>query len=190
LYLILFHKQVKNLGLELLYALLKVQPDGISTERLGTAIKAMRALLEEVHAPLRQWACNNLMVLTIRADGKELAISENVVGLLTKMLEDEESTVRAASMGALMNITVLNKGKEVVYETGGIEPMMAMLNHSINEVSLLNVAKTIANVAENPKARIALQGCVQRLRDIAETSENKLLCHNCNVAVDTVTWQP
>lgn len=39
LYLILFHKQVKNLGLELLYALLKVQPDGISTERLGTAIK-------------------------------------------------------------------------------------------------------------------------------------------------------
>jgi len=182
--------EVKNLGLELLYALLKVQPDGISTERLGTAIKAMRALLEEVHAPLRQWACNNLMVLTIRADGKELAISENVVGLLTKMLEDEESTVRAASMGALMNITVLNKGKEVVYETGGIEPMMAMLNHSINEVSLLNVAKTIANVAENPKARIALQGCVQRLRDIAETSENKLLCHNCNVAVDTVTWQP
>merc|ERR1712166_1140391 len=151
--------EVKNLGLEL----------------LGTAIKAMRALLEEVHAPLRQWACNNLMVLTIRADGKELAISENVVGLLTKMLEDEESTVRAASMGALMNITVLNKGKEVVYETGGIEPMMAMLNHSINEVSLLNVAKTIANVAENPKARIALQGCVQRLRDIAETSENKLL---------------
>ena len=40
------------------------------------------------------------------------------------------------------------------------------------------------------QARIALQGCVQRLRDIAETSENKLLCHNCNVAVDTVTWQP
>ena len=83
------------------------------------------------------------------------------MGLLTRMLEDEESTVRAASMGALMNITVLNKGKEVVYETGGIEPMMAMLNHSINEVSLLNVAKTIANVAENPKVWARAAGCLR-----------------------------
>jgi len=182
--------EVKNLALELLYALLKVLPEGITQDRLCTAIKAMRALLEEVHAPLRQWSCNNLMVLTISMEGKELAITENVVGLLTKMLEDDESTVRAAAMGALMNITVLNKGKEGVYAAGGIEPMIAMLNHSINEVSLLNVAKTIANVAENPKARVALQGCVQRLRDIAETSENKLLCHNCGVAVETVTWQP
>lgn len=182
--------EVKNLALELLYAILKRQPAGISAERITAAIKAMRALLEEPMPALRQWSCNNVMVLTISDQGKQIAITENVVGLMTKQLSDDESTVRAAAMGALMNITVHNLGKQQVLDHGGVEQIAAMLHHSINEVSLLNVVKTIANVAENPEGRLQLKGCVERLRQIAHTTENKLLAQNCTVAVDAVTWTP
>jgi len=160
--------EVKNLALELLYAVLKVQPAGITPMRLTTAIRVMRCLLEDETATIRQWSCNNLTVLTISNEGKRIAISEHVVGLLNTLLSDEETTVRAAAMGALMNISVTTEGKQLLFEQGGLEPMLAMLNHSINEVSLLNVVKTIANMAENPSCRVQLQGCVDRLRHIEQ----------------------
>jgi len=181
--------EVKNLALELLYAMLKIQP-GISTERIVLAIKALGELLEEHEAPLRQWSCNNIMTLTISTEGKQIAIAENVVPLLIRMVSDEQSTVRAAAMGALMNITVCNQGKRLILNNEGILPVMAMLEHSVNEVSLLNVVKTIANVAECPEARLELQGCVPRLRQLEKSSENKLLVQNCTVAIEAVTWTP
>merc|ERR1711924_347170 len=129
----------------------------------------------EVEPPLRQWSCNNLMVLTVSAEGKQIAIDEDVVPLMVRLLSDEESTVRAAAMGALMNITISKPGKRMLLRNNGIEAMIAMLNHSVNEVSLLNVVKAIANVAECPEARESLQPCVTRLKQLEESTENKLL---------------
>eukprot|EP00657_Telonema_sp_P-1_P009009 TRINITY_DN3198_c0_g1_i1.p1 TRINITY_DN3198_c0_g1~~TRINITY_DN3198_c0_g1_i1.p1 ORF type:complete len:447 (+),score=169.24 TRINITY_DN3198_c0_g1_i1:67-1407(+) len=168
--------EVKNLALELLYAMLKICPD-MSTERIRLGIKALGSLLEESEAPLRQWACNNLTVLTISTEGKEIAICENVVPLVIRLIADEESTVRAAAMGTLMNVTVSKQGKRLVLTNDGITGVIAMLNHSVNEVSLLNVVKTIANVAECPQARAELQPCVQRLRDLEENSDNNCLLY-------------
>lgn len=182
--------EIKNLALELLYAMLKIQPD-ITVERRTTAIKALGQLLEEQDAPLRQWSCNNLMVLTISTEGKQIAIAEGVVPLVIRLISDEESTVRAAAMGALMNVTVSNMGKRLMLNTNdGIPAMLGMLHHSVNEVSLLNVVKTIANVAECPEARVELQSCIPRLRELEQSSENKLLVQNCTVAINAVTWTP
>eukprot|EP00656_Telonema_subtile_P001311 TRINITY_DN1059_c0_g1_i10.p1 TRINITY_DN1059_c0_g1~~TRINITY_DN1059_c0_g1_i10.p1 ORF type:complete len:410 (-),score=70.72 TRINITY_DN1059_c0_g1_i10:165-1394(-) len=181
--------EIKNLALELLYAMLKIQPE-ITTERCTLAIKALGQLLEEQEAPLRQWSCNNLMMLTISTEGKLIAIAENVVPLLIRLISDDETTVRAAAMGALMNVTVSNPGKRLMLNNDGITGMLAMLNHSVNEVSLLNVVKTIANVAECPEARVELRPCVPKLRELEQTSDNKLLVQNCSVAIEVVTWTP
>lgn len=182
--------EVKNLALELLYAMLKIEPE-ISTEQRTTAIKALGVLMEETEAPLRQWGCNNLMVLTISDEGKQIALDEGVVPLMVQLLSDDESTVRAAAMGALMNISVCNQGKRMLLRNDGIASMTAMLNHSVNEVSLLNVVKTIANVAECPEARgWSLQGCVAKLKELEETTQNKLLAQSCTVAIDAITWVP
>lgn len=181
--------EVKNLALELLYAILKIQPE-ISTEQTTLAIKSLGVLLEETEAPLRQWSLNNLMVLTISSEGKQIAIDENVVPLMVRLLSDDESTVRAASMGALMNITVCDQGKRMLLRNDGITSMAAMLNHSVNEVSLLNVVKCIANVAECPEAREGLLPCVARLKELEESTDNKLLARNCAVAIEAVTWVP
>lgn len=181
--------EIKNLALELLYAILKTLTP-VTQEQATRAIKALTTLLEEQEAPLRQWSCNNLMVLTISAEGKQLAIAEGAVPLIVRLLSDSESTVRAAAMGALMNITISKEGKRMMLDVDGIAAMMAMLYHSVNEVSLLNVVKTIANVAECPKARPLLAPCVARLKELVTSSENKLLVQNCQVAIDAVTWTP
>jgi len=180
--------EVKNLALELMYAILKIQPL-LEVERRHNAIKNLVLVLEDEEAPLRQWACNNLMCLSILEDGKKLCIAEHAVPLLVKLAMDEESAVRAAAVGALMNITVDNEGKSQVLQCGGVPSLMKLLDDG-NEVCVLNTVKTIANTTELPAAREILEHCAPQLKKIADTAENKILAQNALVAHEAVTWVP
>ena len=180
--------EVKNLALELLYAVLKIQPE-LELGRRHHAIKNLALILEDEEAPLRQWACNNLMCLSILDDGKQLCIKEHTIPLLVQLCSDEESAVRAAAVGALMNITVDNEGKNVVLETGGVEILMALLEDP-NEICVLNTVKAIANTTELPAAREIFHACTGKLKELSETSENKTLAKQALVAFEAVTWTP
>jgi len=181
--------EVKNLALELMYAILKIQPE-LEVDRRHHAIKHLALLLEEDEAPLRQWACNNLMCLSILEDGKKLCIVEHSVPLLVKLLQDDESAVRAAAAGALMNITVDNEAKSLVLKHGGAEALMNLLEDT-NEVCVLNTVKAIANTTELPDARVVFQACAQRLKDLSESADkNKTLAQQALVAYEAVTWAP
>ena len=179
---------MKNLALELLYAILKIQPD-LEVDRRHHAIKNLALILEEEEAPLRQWGCNNLMCLSILDDGKQLCIKEHTVPLLVQLMKDEESAVRAAAVGALMNITVDNDGKQAVMECGGVDTLMELLYDS-NEICVLNTVKAIGNTTENPKAREMFLECAPRLKEIADLAENKTLAQHALVAYEAVTWVP
>jgi len=180
--------EVKNLALELLYAILKIQPE-IEIERRHNAIKNLALILEDEEAPLRQWACNNLMCLSILDDGKQLCIKEHTIPLLVQLMEDEESAVRAAAVGALMNITVENEAKNVVLETGGVDVLMSLLEDP-NEICVLNTVKAIANTTELPAARELFHDCTDKLKNLADHSENKTLAQHALVAYEAVTWSP
>jgi len=180
--------EVKNLALELMYAVLKIQPE-LDVDRRHLVIKNLALILEEEEAPLRQWACNNLMCLSILDDGKELCIKEHTVPLLVRLLEDEESAVRAASVGALMNITVDNEAKSIVLQSGGASLLIKLLDDS-NEVCKLNVVKAIANTTELPAAREVFLLCAQQLKQLSESTENKMLAQHALVAYEAVTWTP
>lgn len=180
--------EVKNLALELMYAVLKIQPE-LEVERRHHVIKNLALILEEEEAPLRQWGCNNLMCLSILDDGKQLCIKEHTVPLLVQLLEDQESAVRAAAVGALMNITVDNDAKSLVLQSGGASLLIKLLEDS-NEVCVMNTVKAIANTTELPAAREVLALCAPRLKEIADTAENKTLAQHALVAYEAVTWVP
>ena len=132
------------------------------------------------------------------------------VPLLVRLLEDEESAVRAASVGALMNITVDNEAKSIVLQSGGASLLIKLLDDS-NEVCKLNVVKAIANTTELPAARevpnlvyiivasmhLKLNPacqvfllCAQQLKQLSESTENKMLAQHALVAYEAVTWTP
>jgi len=180
--------EVKNLSLELMYAILKIQPE-LEVDRRHHAIKHLALILEEDEPQLRQWACNNLMCLSILDDGKQLCIAEHSVPLLVKLLEDEESAVRAAAAGTLMNITVDKEGKVQVLKSNGVPSLIKLLEDS-NEVCVLNAVKSIANSTELPAARKEFLICAPRLKQLADTSENKTLMQQALVAYEAVTWEP
>lgn len=109
--------------------------------------------------------------------------------LLVKLMSDEESAVRAAAVGALMNITLDKEGKIQVLQNGGVPAMVTLLDDT-NEVCVLNSVKAIANTTELPAAREILQLCAPKLKQIAETAENKILAQSALVAHEAVTWVP
>merc|ERR1712054_89430 len=105
------------------------------------------------------------------------------------MGSDEESAVRAAAVGALMNITLDKEAKVQVLQNGGVPVLIKLLDDS-NEVCVLNAVKAIANTTELPAAREVLQMCAPQLKKLSETSENKILAQSALAAHAGVTWVP
>ena len=93
----------------------------------------------------------------------------------------------------LMNVSILRRGKEEIYENKGIEIMFELLNGNFkdNEQLTLNILQCITNVAEEPRARKLLR-TGNYLENIKKynTHEDDLVKEQSKLAEEIILWEP
>jgi hypothetical protein len=92
-----------------------------------------------------------------------------------------------------MNVSILKRGKEEIFEFGGIEIMFELLNgKGKDDIQLiLNVIQCIGNVAEEPKARELLR--TKNYLDIIRQynqHEDELIKEQAKLTEEIILWEP
>ncbi|KAI9334483.1 armadillo-type protein [Zopfochytrium polystomum] len=133
-------------------------------------------------------AAKCVMMLSFHKIGKEIATKSDTITVLIALLSDRKSEVRAAAAGALMAITVDCDAKRTVVRENAVPTLMELLDDQ-NPNVLLNVIKTITNVAEDYRGRFQLHSSVAKLETFF-TSNNAQLSQAAKTAVQVITWRP
>ena len=173
------------------------------------------ALKEEILLNLKLYInCEDLDVLentilnygslAICEEGKKKCVEEgtiitNFLQKLKKFNTDESIDVNKVTkilVGCtrfLMNVSILKRGKEEIFDNGGIDIMFDLLNgRSKDDIQLiLNIIQCIGNVAEEPRARIILKN--GKYLDIIRGYNNhsdELIKEQSKLTEEIILWEP
>ena len=173
------------------------------------------ALKEEILLNLKLYInCDDLDVLentilnygslAICEEGKKKCVEEgtvisNFIEKLKKFNNDDKNDVNKVIkilIGCtrfLMNVSILKRGKEEIYDNGGIEIMFELLNgKGKDDIQLiLNVIQCIGNVAEEPRARALLR--TKDYLDIIRKyngHEDDLIKEQSKLTEEIILWEP
>ena len=173
------------------------------------------ALKEEILLNLKLYInCDDLDVLentilnygslAIYEEGKKKCVEEgtvisNFIEKLKKFNNDDKNDVNKVIkilIGCtrfLMNVSILKRGKEEIYDNGGIEIMFELLNgKGKDDIQLiLNVIQCIGNVAEEPRARALLR--TKDYLDIIRKyngHEDDLIKEQSKLTEEIILWEP
>ncbi|KAI9141450.1 armadillo-type protein [Paraphysoderma sedebokerense] len=111
-------------------------------------------------------AANVLQALSFGREGKKQIVkydddgkgdSSMTIKVLVEVLKHTSSEVRAAAAGALMSIAVDVEAKGLIIQENAV-PLLSNLLKDPNDAVQLNALKTISAIAEDSRARFALQG--------------------------------
>jgi hypothetical protein len=87
-----------------------------------------------------------------------------------------------------MSISVDCDAKRIIVRENAVTPLIELLDDR-NPSVLLNVIKTITNVAEDYRGRFQLHSCVKRLESLYD-SGNAQISEAAKIAVKIITWRP
>ena len=173
------------------------------------------ALKEEILLNLKLYInCEDLDVLentilnygslAICEEGKKKCVEEgtiisNFIEKLKKFNSDENIATNKAIkilIGCtrfLMNVSILKRGKEEIFDNGGIDIMFELLNGKAKDdiQLILNVIQCIGNVAEEPRARKLLR--TKDYLDIIRKynkHEDELIKEQSKLTEEIILWEP
>ncbi|TPX43385.1 hypothetical protein SeMB42_g04128 [Synchytrium endobioticum] len=185
--------ELQVLGLQTLAQILRLgQKPRIPNHALECeALTSLTGLLgREKAADIKIAAARCVMNLCFYADAKKLACEGRTLPALVELLGDSKAEVRAAAAGALMSITISVEAKKEVIAAGAL-PVLAGLLKDRNEHVLLNVIKTIANVAEHYSGRFQLAESVPTLEALKNQHiDNPPLAEAAKKAIQVISWRP
>ena len=173
------------------------------------------ALKEEILLNLKLYInCEDLDVLentilnygslAICEEGKKKCVEEgtiitNFIQKLKKFNNNESIDINKVTkilVGCtrfLMNVSILKRGKEEIFDNGGIEIMFELLNgRAKDDIQLiLNIIQCIGNVAEEPRARIILKN--GKYLDIIRhynAHSDELIKEQSKLTEEIILWEP
>ena len=173
------------------------------------------ALKEEILLNLKLYInCQDLDVLnntilnygsiSICNDGKKKCVEEGTLikNFIQKLKDfnnddknDKEKVIQIliGCTRFLMNVSILRRGKEEIYENKGIEIMFELLNGNFkdNEQLILNILQCITNVAEEPRARKLLRtgNYLETIKKYND-HEDDLVKEQSKLAEEVILWEP
>lgn len=163
------------------------QAEAVAT---GTAIATVIRVLMSPIPAVREGALRVLTQLSFTDEGKTIAIKENAVTELLRLMErDSSSNVRAEAAGAAMVIAVDNAAK-LAFINGGLEPLVKLLADS-SSIVRQNAMRAVSSIAAHPEGRpgflrIGVEAELKRL--IGEASGREKEIAEKTLAV--VMWIP
>ena len=92
-----------------------------------------------------------------------------------------------------MNVSILRRGKEEIYEFNGIEILFELFNGNFkdDEQLILNTLQCISNVAEEPRARKLLRtGKYLEIIKNFNKHEDDLIKEQSKLAEESILWEP
>ena len=173
------------------------------------------ALKEEILLNLKLYInCEDLDVLentilnygslAICEEGKKKCVEEgtiisNFIQKLKKFNNDKSIDVNKVTkilVGCtrfLMNVSILKRGKEEIFDNEGIEIMFELLNGPAKDdiQLILNIIQCIGNVAEEPRARIILKN--GKYLDIIRqynSHSDELIKEQSKLTEEIILWEP
>ena len=173
------------------------------------------ALREEILLNLKLYInCKDLDVLentilnygslAICEEGKKKCVEEGTIisNFIEKLKtfnnddKNDENKVKKILIGCtrfLMNVSILKRGKEEIYDNNGIDIMFELLNGKYKDdiQLILNVIQCIGNVAEEPRARILLR--TKNYLDIIRQynqHEDDLIQEQSKLTEEIILWEP
>jgi hypothetical protein len=173
------------------------------------------ALKEEILLNLKLYInCQDLNVLentilnygsiAICEEGKKQCVEEGTIikNFIQKLKQfntddkNDQNQVNRILVGCtrfLMNVSILKRGKEEIYENEGIETMFNLLNSrgKNDEQLVLNIIQCVGNVAEEHRARKLLRtgNYLDIIRQYNQ-SENELIKEQSKITEEIILWEP
>ena len=138
----------------------------------------------------RKEAGSTLALLCFADLGKELAIKDRAVSVLSKLISDSDWAMRAAAASALMAITTTDEGKKQVLSS--VPKLMDLLNDE-HDLVVVNGLKALANAAVHPEARSLLREdleFVSKLEELMKDGPTELVQKHAKTTHEAVLWQP
>lgn len=147
----------------------------------------------DIEAKILGEAARALGFICFDGRAKVEALARDAVAQLTGLLKFKglSSDIKASISIALMAITITDDGKKQVFETDGVDPIIALL-YDDSRVVVLNVLKIISNIAIYPQNRGVLVSdstCVVKMKKLAKVAD-PIIAKHASIAVASVTWTP
>jgi DNA-binding protein YbaB len=98
-------------------------------------------------------------------DGKNMAVTHNLIPLLSNQLKSNLSSLTFAASSALMSITISVEGKSACIEND-LSPQLIRLLYDPDIQIQIVVINCIINISENPIGKQVLQSCLEHLNKI------------------------
>ena len=117
-----------------------------------------------------------------------------------QLLRDPNAPVRTAAAGGLMSMAADVESKKAAVDAAAVAALAPLLDESLalalrgamdetTSKMTVNVAKCMALLSEDPRARKQLQPCLNQLRPLAESAQ-PLVQKHASAAVAAVAWKP
>ena len=164
------------------------------------AIEKLLPVLDAAAPAAREQSAYCLAALTVRPTEKQAALKAGVVPKLVALLRDPNAPVRTAAAGGLMSMAADVESKKAAVDAGAVAALAPLLDESLalelrgamdetTSKMTVNVAKCMALLSEDPRARKQLQPCLNQLRPLAESAQ-PLVQKHASAAVAAVAWKP
>ena len=141
--------------------------------------------------------------IAICEEGKKMCVEEgtiisNFIEKIKNFSKDEKNDkeqVMRILIGCtrfLMNVSILKRGKEEIFEKGGIEVMFELLNNEKkkDEQLTLNIIQCIGNVAEEHRARKLLRtGNYLDIIRSYNNNESELIREQSKITEEIILWE-
>ena len=164
------------------------------------AIEKLLPVLDAAAPAAREQSAYCLAALTVRPTEKQAALKAGVVPKLVALLRDPNAPVRTAAAGGLMSMAADVESKKAAVDAAAVAALAPLLDESLalelrgamdetTSKMTVNVAKCMALLSEDPRARKQLQPCLSQLRPLAESAQ-PLVQKHASAAVAAVAWKP
>lgn len=178
-------------------------PDSLDTEMSGGVSSALSAgnagtvrlcveLLNHAKNIVKEHAAIVLQACSLIEKGRDEVVDAGAVRRLNELVLDKNVGIRRASSGALISLTINEKGKKEFYRFLGCENLVSLLQKENDFNVKQNVVKIVSAMCCYPDARYKLKGLgtTGLLEKLSAATKDELTKAICSRAIDNVNWEP
>ena len=178
-------------------------PDSLDTEMTGGVSAALGAgnagtvrlcveLLKHEESVVKEHAAIVLQACSVIEKGRDEVVEAGAVRVLNELLTDRSVSIRRASSGALMSLTINETGKKEFFRFLGCENVVDLLRREKDFDVRQNVVKIVSAMCCFPDARFRLKKLetTELLDKMIAGTKDQLTILICRTAIDNVNWEP
>jgi len=153
-------------------------------------ISILKTYVEHPNLKILENVILNLGSISLCEEGKKAVVDANIIEKIhIHVSKLKELKILIVCTRVLMSTSILKAGKVQIFEQGGLDYCLKLLDLFSDDQLTLNILQIIGNVAEEPRGRKKM---MENLQYIDRYMDDKFIIikQQAKITRDIITWKP